>query len=56
MNEEFDFGVPLPDGSYVPIESVSVDTSKETLGVWSCPSGDSNKACEIMQEKGQEWI
>ena len=48
--------VPLPDGSYVPIEPVSVDTSNETLGVWSCPSGDLTKACASMKEKGQEWI
>ena len=55
-NEELDFHVPMPDGSYVPIEPVGVDTAKETLGVWSCPSGDSTKACSIMEEKGQEWI
>ena len=48
--------VPLLDGSYVQIESVSMNTLKETLGVWSCPSGDSTKACESMPEKGQEWI
>ena len=48
--------VPLPDGSQVPIESVSVDTEKETLGVWSCPSGNSTKAITSMKEKGQEWL
>ena len=48
--------VPLPDGSYVQIESVSMNTAKETLGIWLCPSGDSTKACGGMQEMGQEWI
>ena len=46
----------MPGGVYVPIEAVTVDKAKETLGVWSCPSGDSSKACEIMESKGQEWI
>ena len=55
-NEDFDLSVPMPDGVYVPIEAVTVDEAKETLGVWSCPSGDSSKACEIMESKGQEWI
>jgi hypothetical protein len=40
QDDDFDLHVPLLDGSYVPIEPVSVDTSKETLGVWSCPSGN----------------
>ena len=31
-DDNFDLLVPVPDGSYVHIEPVLVDTSKETLG------------------------
>jgi len=40
----------------MPIESVEIDNARETLGVWSRPSGDSSKACKIMESRGQEWI
>ena len=55
-DECFDVGVPLPDGSFVQIEHASVDTAKETLGVWSCPSGDATTALEEMKSKAQEWL
>ena len=55
-NEDLDLSVPMPDSVCVPIEAVAVDEAKETLGVWSCPSGDSSKACEIMESKGQDRI
>ena len=30
----------MPDGSLLDIEHLSVDIVKETLGVFTCPSGD----------------
>ena len=44
QNEDFDVVVPLPDGSFAPIEHLSVNTSSKTLGVKTCPSGDCSGA------------
>ena len=40
LKEEFRLGVPMSDGSLVEIYHLSVDIAKETLGVFTCPSGD----------------
>ena len=56
MDEDLVIGVPMPDGTMVEIEHLSVDTSKETLGVWSCPSGSASTALTEMKSKAQEWI
>ena len=48
--------VPMPDGSMAPIEHLSVDTGKETLGVYTCPSGKSTEQIKSMQKKAQDWI
>ena len=37
-NEQFDIAVPMPDRSSVPIEHLSVDAGRKTLGVFTCPS------------------
>ena len=54
--EYFDISVPIPDGSQVQIEHAAVDTSKETLGVWKIPIGDSKASLETIQNKADEWI
>ena len=46
----------MPDGSQVQIEHTALDTSKETLGFWTSPVGDSKAALETMQNKADEWI
>ena len=52
--EEYRLGVPLPDGSEAEIEHLAVDVAKakETLGVWTCPSGDASAQFRSMKEKG----
>ena len=55
-NDEYEISVPMPNGSYAPIEHLSVDTAKETLGVFSCPSGKAKGQIKAMQTKAQEWI
>ena len=46
----------MPDGSLDPIEHLSVDTARETLGVATCPSGDPRGHIGAMQAKAQAWI
>ena len=55
-NEDYDIGVPMPDGTYAQIEHASVDTPKETLGVWTCPTGNASGALVGMKKKAQEWV
>ena len=52
-NEELDIAVPMPDGSSVPIEHLSVDTARETLGVFTCPSGQAKAQIKSMDDKAQ---
>ena len=42
--DDFNIRVHMPDISQVQIEHSAVDTSKETLGVWTNPVGDSKAA------------
>lgn len=56
LYEEADVVVPLPDGSSVAIDNLSVDTEKETLGVLSCPSGKTTGMNNAMKKKAQEWV
>ena len=46
----------MPDGSLVDIDHLSVDIAKETLGVFTCPSGDASDQFLSMLQKGQKWI
>ena len=55
-NEELDLFVSMPDGTMAPIEHLSVAQGKETLGVFTCPSGCARAHLKSMQEKTQEWI
>ena len=48
--------MPLPDGSFEQIEHASVDTVKETLGVFTCVSGELDDANVELAKKAQEWI
>ena len=56
LREDLDIAVPMPDGSMTPIEHLSVDTAKETLGVYTCPSGKAKAQIKAMQQKAQDWI
>ena len=47
--EDFDIGVPMPDGSHVQIKHAAVDTAKEKLGVWTSSVGYSKAATEMTQ-------
>ena len=53
--EDMELVVPMPDGSQVLIEHLFVDTAKETVGVFSCPSGKAEVHIKVMQ-KIQGWI
>lgn len=54
--EEYDMAVPMGDGTIAYIEHASVDTAKETLGVYTCPSGKCDVQLKNMQGKAQEWL
>ena len=43
----------MPDGSLVEIDHLSVDIAKETLGVFTCPSGDASAQFLSMLQKDQ---
>ena len=53
--DEFNIGVQMPDGSMCQIEHLSVDTAKETLGVFICPLGNFGTHLSSMAKKGGEW-
>ena len=46
----------MPYGSLVDIDHLSVDIAKETLGVFTCPSGDASAQFLSMLQKGQKCI
>ena len=48
--------VPMPDGTEVAIDHLSVTQARETLGVWSSPDGNASEALVKMKEKAQEWV
>ena len=48
--------VPMPDGTMATIEHLAVATAKETLGIWSAPSGSAEGALTAMTTKAQEWV
>ena len=55
-DEELQLEIPRPDGSSVLIEHCGVNVAHKTLGVMTCPSGDSAAAVTMMKEKAQDWI
>ena len=54
--EESDLYVPLQDGSSIPIDNLPVTECRETLGMFSSPSGNNKGSIKKMQDKAQEWI
>ena len=55
-DDELAIGVPMPNGTMVAIDHLSVNDAKETLGVWTCPSGSATKSLEVLRTKAQEWL
>ena len=56
VQEELHMSVPIPDGAMCQIEHLSIDTAKETLGVFTCPSECFGVHLSGTKQKGQEWI
>ena len=56
QREDLEVTVPMPNGTMVPIDHYGVDEGKETLGVYTCPSGKAKPQLDSMREKGQEWV
>jgi hypothetical protein len=48
--------VPLPDGTMAPISHLAVDDAQKTLGVVTCPSGNSAGGLLQMKEKAKKWF
>ncbi len=50
--------VPLPDGTMAPITHLPVDNTntQKTLGVTTCPSGNSTGSLHQMKDKAKKWF
>jgi hypothetical protein len=48
--------VPMPDGTMSPITHQAVDDAQKTLGVVTCPSGNSKGSLLQMKKKTQKWL
>ncbi len=48
--------IPLPDGTLAPIQHRMVDDAQKTLGIITCPSGDSTGSLMQMIEKTKKWL
>jgi hypothetical protein len=48
--------VPMPDGTMSPITHQAVDNAQKTLGVVTCPSGNSKGSLLQMKKKTQKWL
>ena len=46
--------MPTVNRGIIPIEHLVVDVAKETLGVFVCPSGATDKQLETIKLKAQE--
>ena len=55
-NPDADILVPMPDGSQVSIEHVSVTEARETLGIFTSPDGGCGGAMKRMQDKTDAWL
>ena len=53
---EFDIMVPLPDGTYSPIEHLAITKPTKTLGSMTCPTRCNEGAIAQMVEKAQGWV
>jgi hypothetical protein len=47
--------VPLP-GTMAPISHLAVDNAQKTLGVTTCPSGNSTGSLHQMKRKAKKWV
>jgi hypothetical protein len=48
--------VPLPNGLIAPIQHRAVDKAQKTLGIITCPSGNSTGSLTQMKEKTKKWL
>jgi hypothetical protein len=48
--------VPLPDGTTALISHLAVDDAQKTLGVTTCPSGNSAGSLYQMKDKAKKWF
>jgi hypothetical protein len=48
--------VLMTDGTMAPITHQAVDDAQKTLGVVTCPSGNSKGSLLQMKEKTQKWL
>ncbi len=48
--------IPLPKGTLAPIQHRAVDNAQKTLGIITCPSGDSTGSLTQMKEKTKKWL
>ena len=48
--------VPLEGRDRVKITHESVDTTKETLGAWTCPSGAADSSLMTIKKEAQNWV
>ena len=55
-DDEFRFTVPQPGDTSAEIRHLGVDHAEETLGVYSCPSGNQSASIKKMQDKANEWL
>ena len=57
LNEDLNIWVPILWGEVVLINNhLSVNESKENLGVYTCPSGDCATTIKAMHDKAQDWL
>jgi hypothetical protein len=47
---------PLPDGKMAPISHHAVEDAQKTLGVTTCPSGNSAGSLHQMKGKAKKWF
>jgi hypothetical protein len=48
--------VPMPDSTMALFKHRAVDNAQKTLGVVTCPSGNSMGSLQQMREKTQKWL
>lgn len=56
QTREFSPSVPVAGGGQVPIENISIDTAKTTLGAWMCPSGKAGPSLDALKKRTQAWV
>ena len=54
--EGTDLFVPLPDGKMAAISHLAVKNAQKTLGVTTCPSGNSAGSLNQTKDKAKKWF